>query len=385
MSMFSIATKVFFGTTGLSESMEFMIGCGLNKIAVIIDSNLADLQIFVELISKIKQSGLQIETIKPYAANHEPYYDELDDFTDELRVLNVNAIMAIGGGSILDLAKGVGILLKNPGKGIDYRGMNKVINPGIPVICIPSTAGTGSEVTHTASFIDRESKTKLGINGRYVTPLLGLLLPEMTFSCPAKVTIHSGLDAMLHAMEAVTAKTATPITALLGCQAFAILYGNFRKAVFQPDHYEARDGMLLGSYLAGIAMMNAGGGPASGISYPMGVHFGVPHGLAGGIFIPHVVDYNIAKGYFAYDQMYRCLPDADIFLKRDAGCIDFARKLKQLYLDIHVPDNLNSYGFFEKDIPAMTKLTIEQRMPNLELNPVSFGMEDVIDILRKIV
>ena len=385
MATFSIATRVFFGKAGLVEAVEFMKGCSLSRIGVIIDSNVGGLSVFHELLSKFEHNGLQIETIKPYAVDHEPHYDELDDFTDELRQQNVNAIFAIGGGSILDLAKGVGILLKNPGKGIDYRGMNKVMNPGIPVICIPSTAGTGSEATHTASFIDRESKTKLGINGRYVMPLFGLLLPEMTFSCPANVTIHSGLDAMLHGMEAVTARTATTITTLLGCDAFAILYANLRRAVLEPDNYEAREAMLLGSYLAGMAMMNAGGGPASGISYPMGVHFGVPHGLAGGIFLPHLVEYNIAKGYVGYDQMYRCLPDADPLLEIDEVCIDFAKKLKQLYFDIQVPDNLNSYGFHEKDIPVMTKLTLEQRMPNLELNPVSFGREDVIEILKKIV
>ncbi len=385
MAIFSISTKIFFGKLALNEGIEFIKKTGVNNVAIFTDSKLSNLNVFLELTSQFRSNGIRIETIRSYVAGHEPYYDELDNITNEMRNNKMDAIVAIGGGTILDIAKGIGILLKNPGKGIDYRGFNKVLNPGVPVICIPSTAGTGSETTHTASFIDRESKTKLGINGQYVTPLLGLLLPEMTFSCPTTVTVYSGLDAMLHAMEAVTAKNATPITTLLGAKAFAILYANIKKSVFEPDNYEAREGMLMGSYIAALAMMNAGGGPASGISYPVGVHFGVPHGLAGGIFIPYVVKHNIAKGYVGYDTMYCSLYDADISLGRDEMCLDFINKIEKLYLDIQVPVTLNSYGLYEKDISWLTKLTVEQRMSNFDLNPVQFGKDDVADMLEKIV
>jgi alcohol dehydrogenase len=263
--------------------------------------------------------------------------------------------------------------------------MNKVKNPGIPVICYPTTAGTGSEITHTASFIDTNSNTKLGIKGRHVAPIFGVLHPELTFSCPPKTTIFSGLDAMVHSLEAVSAKTANDLSITLGAKGFSLLFRYFEDVLKEPKSYFAREQMLLGSYYAGLAMMNVGGGPASGISYPLGVHFKVPHGIAGGIFLPHVIKFNTEHGYDGYEAIYNLLPQANLSLSARDKARDFSEKFSQFYGRLQAPMVLDAYGIAKKDIPLLTKLTMEQRSANLTLNPTPFTEKDVVQILEKVI
>jgi len=385
MANFTISTRIFFGRNATDEAQRFIEKLRIRNLALIVDNNIRDLKVFRELISAFEDKGHFVESIKGFDASAEPTYDMLDDFTESFRGTKIDAIIGVGGGSVLDIAKGVGILLTNPGKAIDYRGMDKVRKSGVPVICYPTTGGTGAEVTHTASFVDTKTKTKLGINGRYVSPLCGVLAPELTFSCAEKTTVSAGLDAMLHAIEAVSARTANLVTSMLGTSAFSVLYTNLKKVVAEPDNYDAREGMLLGSYYAGIAMMNAGGGPASAISYPLGVHYDVPHGIAGGIFLPHVFEYNISKGYKGYNQVYNNFPDADLKLNDNEKSLDFLAKFKQFYNDIGAPESLTKYGGKNIDVDFLTELTMEQRKANLDLNPEPFGRNEVKEILSRVI
>lgn len=385
MAHFSIMTRIFFSGAAHSEVSAYLLGLGIRSLLFIADSNLKNTTVLSGLMAGFEKEGFSVKRAEYLSISSEPSYDFLDEVVSGLRPTEADAIIAVGGGSVLDTAKGVGILLKNPGRGIDYRGIDKVKHPGVPVICYPTTAGTGSEVTHTASFIDKQSQTKLGINSRYASPLCSVLMPELTFTCPPQVTISSGLDAMLHAIEAVSAKTANAVTCMLGAKAFGLLFANFKKVLLSPTDYPAREAMLLGSYYAGIAMVNAGGGPASGISYPLGVHFNVPHGIAGGIFLPHVVEFNAAKGYSGYASIYDNLPGADISLTDSEKVSAFVSLFKDFYKKIGAPRTLSVFKIGKKDIDLLTRLTMEQRSANLDLNPVPFGLEDVVAILNKVV
>lgn len=385
MSYFSIKTRIIFSDNAISDFFSFIKSRSLNKLAFVVDQNVIANPYVDDLLSNLQDNAFIITKVQTKKLVGEPTYDELDITTEKFRSLDIDAIVAIGGGSILDLAKGIGVMLKNPGKAIDYRGMDKVENKGVPVICFPTTAGTGSEVTHTASFIDMGSQTKLGINGRNVSPLCGVLKPELTFSCPPQVTISSGLDAMLHAVEAVSAKTANLITVMLGARAFGFLFANFKKVLSNPSDYFARETMLLGSYYAGIAMVNAGGGPASGISYPLGVHFGVPHGIAGGIFLPHVIQHNVTNGYIGYATIYDHLPGSDHSLPDIEKVYLFAEQFMDFYREIGAPRNLSSFKVSKNDLEELTRLTMEQRKDNLELNPISFGRDEVMKLIERVI
>ena len=385
MSSFSINTRIFFGEDATSDVISYLDSLALKKIQFIVDAGLKDTDALRTLIGQY--SHYDKEAVMPayITASTEPTYNYLDSLVNDFRGGDFDVIIGIGGGTILDIAKGVGILLKNQGKAIDYRGMDQVTNRGVPIICCPSTAGTGSEVTHTASFIDTASQTKLGINGRYVGPLCGVLYPELTFSCPHRVTIGSGLDAMVHAVEAVTARTATSVSSMFGCQAFSLLATSLPAVLSEPCSYTARERMLLGSYYAGIAMMNAGGGPASGISYPLGVHYGVPHGIAGGIFLPHVFAYNISMGYSGYASIYDWLPDAVRDLSIREKSAEFLKKFQLLCENVGAPRKLSDWGWNNIDSDMLIQLTMEQRKANLDLNPVTFGKGETAALIHKVV
>lgn len=385
MSEFSLKTKVFFDKDANAGIFDSLKSLDLRRIAFIVDENLKNLDIFNNLVLDYKKERFDIVTLQEFRASGEPTYDELDIFFERFRDIKLDALIAVGGGTVLDIAKGVCILIKNPGKAIEFRGKDKVRNPSLPLVCYPTTAGTGSEVTHTASLIDSGSKIKLGINGKNVSALFAVLIPELTFSCSAKVTISSGLDAMVHAIEAVTAKNSNQVTIMLGNHAFSLLYNNFKNVILEPCNYPARQAMLLGSYYAGVAMMHAGGGPASGLSYPLGVHFDVPHGLAGGIFLRHIFEYNVSKGYLGYSDTYKYLAGADLSLNDKEKSLDFVAKFKRFYNEIGAPERLNDYGLDKTSVEFLTNLTMEQREANLKLNPISFGKEETIAILHKII
>ncbi|HVH50786.1 MAG TPA: iron-containing alcohol dehydrogenase, partial [Gaiellaceae bacterium] len=339
---------------------------GAQRVGLVVDAAVAQGRPFAELRATWAGGGFEPAVEYEGRSGVEPDYDYLDEVAAHFRADPVDTIVAVGGGSTLDLGKGVGILLRNPGRGIDYRGVDLVREAGVPVFCIPTTAGSGSEATATASFIDKASQTKLGINGRNVACELAALDPELLVESPEAVTIGSGLDALVHAVEAVTAISATVVSCTLGIEAARLLIDALPRAVDDPHDVEARRDTLLGAHLAGLALQNAGGGPASGISYPLGVHYGVPHGFAGGVLLPHVVHANVAAGYAGYEPLGQ----------------DLADSLFSLYETIGAPLELSGFGVTRADVPRLVELTLAERAQNLELNPIPFGAAEVTTLLQ---
>lgn len=347
------------------------------RVGLVVDGSVAAQPVYDALREAWAADGLEPVPVVEARPGAEPDYDYLDEVAAQFRADPVDAIVGVGGGSTMDLAKGVGILLRNPGRGIDYRGLDLVRTPGAPVVCIPTTAGSGSEATATASFIDRASNTKLGINGRHVACELAILDPELLVGCPASVTIGSGLDALVHAIEAVTAVGATTVSRLLGAEAVRLLFGALPLAVARPEDVSARHDTQLGAHLAGLAMQNAAGGPASGASYPLGVHYGVPHGYAGGVLLPHVVRANVDAG----------CGDGYAFLAESLGLDGapaFADALFRVYGDVGAPLDLSGFGVTRADVPRLAELTLAERAENLRLNPVPFGAPEVTALLEAV-
>ena len=381
-----LESSVFFGRNSITALTEALLNLGLRRPAMIVDENLANVSCYLKMRDQLDSAGLGIVREFKSRSGQEPTYDYLDEVAEKFRSESFDVMIGVGGGSTLDLAKGVAILRTNPGRGIDYRGMDKVKNPGVPVVLVPTTAGTGSEATRTASFEDSDSKLKLGINGRNVGCLFAVLDPAFVVSCPRMPTISAGLDVLVHAFEAVTCKSANAISTVLGKEALRIMFDALPRVAKDLQDVEAREQTLLGSHLAGLAMWNAGGGPASGISYPLGVYHHVPHGFAGGLLLPHVNAFNVSAGYYGYADIYDRLNLSD---NGGGSTEEKARALLdetfRIYEEIGAPKTFNMFGLSRDHIPQLTRLTMEQRRANLELNPVTFGEAETSALLEKVI
>ena len=386
MSQFFVKTRIFYGDQKYLELNRFLSSFPVRRVAVVADEVVSKLSVTKDIIDNFKGLGTKDVNTKFLTLKGEPTYAQLEQIVPEFKAKKPDILVAVGGGSIIDLVKGIAILLNNPGPATDFRGVDRVLNRSVPLIAVPTTAGTGTEVTATASFIDDASLLKLGINGRNVAPLAGLMEPELLKSCPRDVAISAGLDAMVHAVEAVTAKTATDLTSWLGAKAFATFYSHLPTVLEHPKNVKAWTQLQMGAFWAGIAMMNAGGGPASGISYPLGVHYGVPHGIAGGIFLSDVFRFNVNNGCKLYSKLYEMLPDAVAGLSELEQAMEFVKMFDLFYKKIEAPKNLAKWNFVtDDDVNHITHLTMIQRKENLDLNPVLFGEKEVSLLLKRMI
>jgi alcohol dehydrogenase class IV len=276
------------------------------------------------------------------------------------------------------------VLVTNHGPAIQYRGFDLIKNPGIPVVAIPTTAGTGSEVTPNAVFTDKKEMRKLGINSALYLPRLALLDPLMTISCPRSVTVSSGVDAIVHTIESYAAKRTNPISRMWAREAFHLLFHALPEVVDNLDNVCLRERVQRGAFCAGIALMNSGAGPAGALSYPLGVRFNVPHGWAGAVFISRVARFNAERGFADYSELYDLIEGADHSLSSQEKAIKFCDELDRVLFKLEVPARLTHFGVKPEDVPVLAEQTM-LLAGALEMNPVPFGLKEVESVLRAMV
>jgi alcohol dehydrogenase len=364
--------EIFLGEDALSLISSRLKSLKFSSGIVLVDSNVARQFRVLEIVSFLSDEGFDIE-IQTISLAGEPTYADLDREYQSLLRRNLDFIVAIGGGSLLDLSKGISVLATNEGPGITLRGLHTVLKPGLPLVVFPTTAGTGTEMTWTASFVDSESEIKMGINGDNMFPRFGVLDPKLLLGAPKKVLMSSALDTLVHAIEAVTSTMSNPFTKSLGKSAVEKVLGSLAEALKSEPSLECLEMLQVAASEAGLAMLNSSGGPASGISYPLGVHFKVPHGFAGGLLLPAVIRENLELGFEGYSFFEDAGSDGWKFLSR----------LENLYLEIEAPSDFSSWGFSSgSDLESIVKLTLDQRFANLKLNPVPFQEQNVRNVLN---
>jgi len=243
------------------------------------------------LISSLKAAG--VEAVEYDGVLPNPPDTQVEEAAAIARSANVDLIVAVGGGSSIDSAKAINILLTNPSPINQYDGINTVKAPGKPLIAIPTTAGTASEVTAFSIVTDTARKKKMVIGGQFVGATLALADPLLTVAMPPGITASTGLDALTHAIEAYVSKNAMIPTDVLALKAIELIRNNIVKATREGSCVEARSAMLLGSMMAGFAFTNAVLGLVHSIAHPLSAHFNLPHGVANAIGLPHVMEYNM--------------------------------------------------------------------------------------------
>jgi alcohol dehydrogenase len=245
-----------------------------------------------ESVSKDLQAA-GIESHVYDGVNSEPDLTHVRDGLALLQRHSCDCIVAIGGGSPLDAGKAVSVLASNGGRIADYMGLGKVTRPGLPLIAIPTTAGTGSEATQFTIITDTDHDVKMLIGSPYILPRVALVDPELTMAMPRGLTAATGLDALTHGIEAYVSRKAQPLSDLMALSAVRLLGENLLTAWEQPDNVEARSRTMLGALQAGIAFSNASVALVHGMSRPVGAVFHVAHGVSNAALLGEVMDFSV--------------------------------------------------------------------------------------------
>ena len=382
---FNLKTKTRFGAGEALNLGESLKKQKLERIGLIVDSSIYNLSYTQEIIEKLKSQNFSDIRMWVYDLRAEPDYDSLDRIKAQFIGKNneplVDCFVGIGGGSVLDFAKGLATVTVNPGPAITYRGFPENLNMSLPIIALPTTAGTGSEVTYNAVFINWKENVKYGINTMNNFPVLAILDPYLVMTCPRGVALSSGMDALVHTMESYMTTGANFMTRIFAREAFHLIFNNLPRIVEEPDNIEYWSRVQFGAYLAGISLFNAGAGPAGAFSYSLGVRYKVPHGIAGAVFLPHVVEHNAEKGY-DYSDLFDLIEGADTQLSSKEKNQVFVKKFFGLFERMKISCTLGQFGVNHENAGALLR-DIDDFQGAFDQNPVPFTIDDGKNLIRK--
>ncbi|MFT4825230.1 MAG: alcohol dehydrogenase class IV [Halioglobus sp.] len=293
----------------------------------------------------------------------------------------IDGVIAVGGGSSMDVAKVVAVLMSENQSLSELYGVDQVRGARLPMILVPTTAGTGSEVTSVAVITTGET-TKAGVSSAVLLPDVAVLDAALTLGLPPAITAMTGVDAMVHAIEAYTSRhKKNPISDNLARSALTLLSRNIRTAVLEGGNREARANMLLGATLAGQAFANAPVGAVHALAYPLGGHYHIPHGLSNSLVLPSVLEFNSSEASHLYAELAEIVVGAPISGSDEAKTAALIDALRSLIDDVALPATLSEAGVKESDLEMLsTDAMLQQRL--LMNNPRDVSYDDTLAIYR---
>ncbi|HCC55364.1 MAG TPA: alcohol dehydrogenase [Desulfobulbaceae bacterium] len=370
-------TRIRFGVDAINDLPALVKELGGSKVFLVIDPGLIKAGLSERITAPLAKAKIAFELYDK--VDPEPGLKLADNGAKLAKKAKCDCVVGAGGGSAMDVAKAVSILLTNGGKAEDYLGLGKIKKPGVPKIMIPTSAGTGAEVTFTAVFINEKTKSKGGMNGDPLYPDAAILDPALTVSLPPHITATTGVDALTHALEAFVSTQAHAISDMYALEAIELISSNLVKAYAHGGNLEARSNMLLGSLLAGKALATAGVGLVHAMAYPLGGMFGIPHGLANAVLLPYVMAYNLIGNPGRFAMLAEVMgAKVDGLPEREAAeaGVEFVYRMNQ---DLGIPASLAELKIPAKKIPEMARIALTVTRP-VENNPRKPSLEDVIRV-----
>jgi alcohol dehydrogenase class IV len=304
---------------------------------------------------------------------------------ERLREAPYDSLVAIGGGSPIDTAKGMSVLHANGGAMRDYKVPNEIPEIGLPIIAIPTTAGTGSEVTRFTVITDTETDEKMLVAGLACCPTAAIVDYELTLTMPLRLTADTGIDSLTHAIEAYVSRRANPYTDGLAKNAMGLIARNIRTACAEPDNRAAREAMMLGATSAGMAFSNASVALVHGMSRPIGAFFHVPHGLSNAMLLPEITAYSAPAALDRYADCARAMGVAEEGEGSQSAVARLLDELRRLNQDLQVPSP-RAYGIdqarYDRLLPVMASQALASGSP--ANNPRVPSSEEIIELYRRV-
>jgi alcohol dehydrogenase class IV len=360
------------------------IGKGIGRKALIVtDTALEQKGVLNEIKNSLETAGLVYSVYNKVV--NEPTMAHAEEGLKVFKESGADFLIAVGGGSPIDAAKAVAALATNPGRKItEFMGPNKIPNPGAPLIAIPTTAGTGSEVTQFTIITDTDRDVKMLIASPMIMPKAALVDPLLTLSMPQNITMATGLDALTHAIEAYVSVKAHPLTDTLALQAIRIIAGNLRQAWSNGDNVEARTQMLVGSLHAGLAFSNASVALVHGMARPIGAYFHVPHGVSNAALLPIVIEFSIPGNPRRYAEIAEAMGEVTDGLSLLDAAYLAAEAVERLNEDLKVP-TLEELGVDEEKFNGLVEKMAEDAIASGSPgnNPRKATKEEIVELYKK--
>jgi alcohol dehydrogenase len=344
-------TRVVFGAGSLNKLGEFSKKLGGRRVLLVSDSGLKEAGHEQRALDLLQGAGMQVSVWDDVPPN--PTADDIERGTAFARGLDVNLLVGLGGGSSMDCAKGINFVLTNGGRIQDYWGIGKAAKPMLPLICVPTTSGTGSEAQSFAVIADPQTHMKMACGDKKAAAKVAILDPELTVTMPASVTAATGIDALSHALESHVSTRRGPVSQLFSRQAWQLLSRAFPAVLADPGDLMARGAMLLGAHLAGAAIENSMLGATHAAVNPLTAHYGITHGTAIGVMLPHVIRFNAGSVGTMYDEL---AADAGLCERgKPAGAERLAEYIREVVRRAGSPTSLSEYNVDAALIPELAR------------------------------
>jgi len=379
---FEVSSRIVSGNEELKNIGIHLKALGYKNPALLCDKNLYDSSEYV--MSCIESIRLEYDLLFfLYDYPFEPSYQFIDKLNERViqtpKSSSIDCWIAIGGGSAMDSAKVLAILASNPGSAMTYKGFPEDLNKPLPIICVPSTTGTGSEVVYNASLIDEVTKVKMGVNYKKNYPVLAILDPNVVASAPLSVLSSSGCDAMVHSLESFVSPLKTHESKMFSVMAFKMILNNMPIILSSEGNLDNWLSMQWASIFAMHGLSNSSSGPAGALSYYLGTNYKVNHGVAGAVFIGKISRFNHENGLFDYSELYE---GRENNLSEEEKSLAVINSIEELLALANIPNSLTHFGVTAADLEGFCDFR-KQTDGAFKMNPIHIDEQALIERILK--
>lgn len=375
---YHIPTQIEFGNGLIAKLPNYVRSLKASRAIVVGDPGVERARL-VEKVSSILKAG-GIETVVFTDVESDPATRSVDEGVVLGKDHKADVVVGIGGGSALDTAKAIGLMLTNKGNIRDYVGIDKVPLAGAPVIAVPTTAGTGSELTIWSVLSDKVQKVKISVGSTLNCAKIALLDPELTLSLPSAITATTGMDALTHALESYVNTATQPISEAMSEQAMVLIAKSLRTAVNDGSNLEARGDMLLASTIAAMAFNNTRLGVVHAFAMPLGAKFGIPHGLVNAIMLPEVMRFNHLSNAKKFARIAEIFGEDVSGLSAEQAALLSVDAISKLRADVGISAKLSNFGVTPERLDEVVEEALQSG--NVPVNPRQPTHDDMRALLQ---
>lgn len=374
---FVLPTRVVFGSGVNRNLAKELNGLGKSRPLIVTDKGLMKAGIVDKVLQGLNEANISYDIFDEIEPN--PRDLTVQRGYEIARSKGTDSLVAIGGGSSMDTAKAIGVLLTHGGTIQDYEGLDRVDKPICDLIAIPTTVGTGSEVTFWSVITDTKRHFKMSVGSPLIAAKIALVDPDLIVSLPPAIVASTGMDALTHAVEGYTCTLAEPITDACGIYAIRMIAENIRRAVLHNDN-EAKTNLLLGSLIAGICFGNSDIAGVHCMGEALGGLYDTPHGVAMAVLLPYVMEYNYISDYGKFGEMARAMGEDTNGLTDEEAAYAAILAVKKLNKDLKIP-TLRDIGVKSNDLPELARRSAVN--VSVDSNPRPVTEKDFLDVFNQ--